>query len=522
MKKEHEAEEKVNFIEMFGILGLFAYLTGVIQGYLKGFSGDHRSVRYAGRALLCTSVFAVLLLAAYVIDPTILPQLHENAEIDAAIAQAAEEAPEPKGVETEDLVQILLEKMPEVVSEIGDEWEKPPLDDSVMEPSDTYVEKGGTAVFKAYHPRAQAYQWEIYDAEAEGWEKAPQDAVSEQEDELQRKISSLALAADQERQVRCQISIEGSAPLSYEADLHILSGQISSISAEEFSADAGSYASAKDVPVEILYQDGSKESVTGLTGLFFLEQYSESTVSGDMKETITTVRTAREYDYIGSGSKEGMLLYRTSSGDSVDIPVNITGVDQTAPQITEFHISEFEVSNVDKAIPVTVTIRAEDDVTPLRHLAYAFLPEGEEPQEEDWTDQSAFQTEITQNGIWMAYCRDEAGNVATKEREIIAVDNKAPTIRLILEKEEWCKENKIYVSAEDSLPVEYCYSCEETGENSGWIMESSKSVMENGVWKIQVRDAVGNIAEEEITIDNIDTQAPVIRSITEKSEGDNK
>lgn len=520
--KERQCEREVNFIETFGIVGLLAFLTGVAQGYLGGFLGEHRAARWAVRALSGTFALAAAALAVYTAIPVFWP-IQKKTDMGAAVAQAAEEAPDvqEKEEKTEYLIQTLLEKMPEALPETaGSEEGTDPLDDSVMEPSDTYVEKGGTAVFQAYHPKAQAYQWEIYDAGTEGWEKAPQETVTEQMDELKRDISSLELAADQERQIRCQISIEGGTPVSYEAGLHILSGQISSISVDEFRADAGAYAPAKNIPVEITYQDGTQEQVTGLTGLYFLEQESESTVSGDMKETITTTRTAREYHFIDAGSKEGILLYRKSNGDSVDIPVSLTGIDQTAPQIMEYSISDFEVSNVDKAIPVTVTIKAEDDVTPLRHLTYAFLPAGEEPKEEDWTEDSVFQADITKNGIWAAYCRDEAGNIATQEQEVIAVDNKAPTIRLTLDKEEWCQENRIFVSAEDNLSVEYRYLCEETGEDSGWILESSKKVTENGNWKIQVRDAVGNTAEKEITVDNIDTRAPVIRSITEKSEGE--
>ena len=35
-----------------------------------------------------------------------------------------------------------------------------------------------------------------------------------------------------------------------------------------------------------------------------------------------------------------------------------------------------------------------------------------------------------------------------------------------------------------------------------------------------MQDGAGNIAEQEIMVDNIDNQAPVIRSITEKKEGE--
>ncbi len=402
--------------------------------------------------------------------------------------------------------------------------EAEPLDDYILEPSDIYTEKGKQVAFKAYHPKAQAYQWEIYDTEKASWKKAPQETVLEQADELRRRISLLELSADTDQRIRCLIDLGTAEPMTCEADLYILPGQIESLFADAYSVEAKTYAFSMDIPVNVTYRDGKKESVTGLNGLYFLEQSESSenaiTSAGNSQETITTVRTAHEYTYIGQGSKERKLLYRKDDGESIDIPINITGLDQTAPQITDLTIGDIEVSNVEQAVPVTVTIKAVDEVTPLRKLTYAFKPEGEEPGKADWTDASVLQTEITKNGVWTAYCRDEAGNITKKTREILATDTETPTLSLTLEKAEWCQENKILVSAEDELPVEYRYLCEKTGEDSGWISESSRRVCKNGEWKIQVRDAVGNLAEQTIVIDNIDTQAPVIRGITEKSKGE--
>lgn len=89
-------------------------------------------------------------------------------------------------------------------------------------------------------------------------------------------------------------------------------------------------------------------------------------------------------------------------------------------------------------------------------------------------------------------------------------------IEIRLDSEDWCTKNVIYVSAEDSLAAEYRYVCPQLGIDTGWTDESSMDVSSNGTWTIMVRDAAGNVAEREIKIDNIDTQAPVIRSITEK------
>lgn len=103
-----------------------------------------------------------------------------------------------------------------------------------------------------------------------------------------------------------------------------------------------------------------------------------------------------------------------------------------------------------------------------------------------------------------------------------AAEEVLPDMELTLKDTDWCRMNRICVSTEvtgaDSLA--YRYICEKAGEDSGWISKSCMDIHENGEWKIQVRDAAGNITEKAINVDNIDTQAPVILRITEKSEGE--
>ncbi len=41
-------------------------------------------------------------------------------------------------------------------------------------------------------------------------------------------------------------------------------------------------------------------------------------------------------------------------------------------------------------------------------------------------------------------------------------------------------------------------------------------MLQNSTWKVAVRDAAGNVTEQDITVSNIDSQMPVIRNITEK------
>lgn len=518
IKLKHKDGQE-NIFEIRGKGDLLLYFFWRCQGYVRGFMGDHIAIRLISKTAFLMSVLTVGFLVFSSI-PGIwkFPKDTENIVI-APVAQAAEEATEtdpPEGSNEKEPEEPIEE--PESVVETA----PTPLDDSLMEPSDVYVESGHPAVFKAYHPQAEDYQWEIYDTE-KGWEKAPAGSVADSQDELLREISSLQITSDKDQSIRCQISTVNGTPLTYEAKLHVLTGEIKSIAADELKVQAGEYVSAMDIPVQVTYQDGSQDEITGLSGLYFMEQTestkASTTESGNLQETITTVRTACEYDHVEDmGSQEGLLCYKPSGETSMDIPIAITGVDKTPPQITSLTVDGYEVTNIDQTVPVTVTIRAIDDVTQTRQLEYAFLPAEMDVQEAEWTKDASFTAEIDKNGIWTAYVKDESGNIASTERDLVVVDNKAPIVDLRLESQGWCKENKIFVSAEDALPVQYRYLCEETGEDSGWIGESIWNVTENGAWKIQVKDALGNVAEKTITIEKIDSKPPVIRSIKEKIE----
>lgn len=518
-----EHKERENMIENCGNCDLLTYFIWRCYGHACGFMGDHRIVRFISKVGLALATFLLVFMVLSSVPSWKYPK---DAEKIASVAQAqAAEEMKTDPDQSEGMEESADSEPEEQTLEIKEEAEsKPePLNDSLVLPADVYTEKGHSAAFKAYHPHAESYLWEIYDTETENWQKAPEEAVVVSQDELLREISSLQLKSDMDQSIRCQIAIGNGTPIIYEADLHVLSGKISSIEADEYSIQTGEYVSAMDIPVKVTYQDGTKDEITGLSGLYFLEQETTrdtTTESGNLKETITTIRTACEYEHVEEmGIQNGLLCYRPSEDESRDIPIAINGVDMTPPQITSLKIDGYEISSVVQTVPVMVTITAIDEVTPTRQLEYAFLPAGVDIKKAKWMKEASFTAEIDKNGIWTAYVKDESGNIASKEQELVVVDDKPPEIRLQLGTQSgWCRENQIYVSAEDTLPVQYRYFCEETEEDSEWIAESSRCISENGTWKIQVQDTLGNVAEQTITIDNIDTKPPVIRSIKQKTE----
>ena len=386
--------------------------------------------------------------------------------------------------------------------------------------SDIYAEEGDVVVFKSFYPEAEGYIWEVYDESIQEWKRASDGDVAVQKDELNRDISSYIATASKENSnlmIRCTINFPEKESTTDIAALHVLNKSIAKISFEDFTTEAGEYISAMDIPVKVRYADGSKETITGLNGLSFLDVQTASEESAsDNVETITTIIKPYEYMRVNTGEEDVSIRYKYSE-TSIDASVKLTGTDMTVPVISEVVIDDFAVSNnEDEPVLVKVTIEASDYNTPLHLLKYAFLPEEMTPEESDWKSSPVFETEIIQNGKWIAYCKDQAGNTATTEKEIIAMDNSAPVVSLHLQNDEWCQCNKILVEAEDDSPVEYCFSCAEIGVESGWISENEYDVTKNSTWQVKVRDAAGNVTEKEIRVDNIDDRPPVIIKITEK------
>ncbi len=411
----------------------------------------------------------------------------------------------------------------------SEETESPEAEKELQIPlclTDLYAERDDTAVFRCYDNEAESYAWSYYDMYSNAWKKTEE--IQNYKDELGREVSKLEIKADENMDgtiVRCTIHFKDldREDETQEASLFILPGRIKKISLEDkFTADANYYLSTRELPVKVTYTDGTDEIITGLNHLYFVlseEKKDQSvSISGNRVETTMLIMTECDYLYTGMKEQEQLIRYHPDISEISETKTVITGEDNLAPEIMEVTVSPYEVSNTDGPVTLSVKIKAEDNVTPYPNLEYAFLYSDEEPEEGDWTKKSSFDANIARNGIYTAYVRDNSGNIAHMEKEIITVDMKAPVIKSISLANEtnWCRSNTIQVSAYDASDILYCYE-NQAGNSSGWITYSEYTVDTNGIWRIRVKDAAENISEaEEIEVSNIDKEAPVIRNISIK------
>lgn len=429
---------------------------------------------------------------------------------------------EPENEQETDIVTDLLSD-----SEVSDsddiEKEESLIADDAILLSDIYTEVGNNAKFKCFDKDACDYTWEIYDVSVKNWIVNNDDEI--ETDELQREVSVLtvnanAIQENDELMVKCTVHYPDREDFVQTASLFLLE-DVKDIEFDEIIVDADTYICAKDLSVKVIYESGRTETVTGLENLFFLSTEEtrdvSSTVSGNRIETITTVNKESNYLKIGMEEKEVCLRYHSNPDAVIDVNGKITGEDQTAPIISDVKISPYDIKNVDESVVLTVSIEADDDCTPYPYLEYAFVLT--EPSDGDWGRKNTFDVKISKNGTYLACCRDTAGNISTKEVELITVDTRAPVVSVALENNnEWCQYNLITVNAEDSCPLSYRYLCADIEMDTGWISFDTYTVTQNGTYTIQVQDAAGNITETDISINNIDSDMPVIRLISEKKE----
>lgn len=210
------------------------------------------------------------------------------------------------------------------------------------------------------------------------------------------------------------------------------------------------------------------------------------------------------YTYTENGTYT--VLVRDTLGNTSEKSVIISSIDRTAPRL---EVSIDKNANVKKN---TIQLSAQD----LQPDGGAGSGLAAEPWSFDggttWGTVSA--KDITENGTVTVAVRDALGNIAKTELVISNIDSTAPEFTLSLSDEEWTQSTDIIVDATDkndagmsgSGVAEYSYDGGQT-----WIADSRYTIAENGVWRVKVRDALGNTSGvKTIAVSKVDTTVPEV------------
>lgn len=179
--------------------------------------------------------------------------------------------------------------------------------------------------------------------------------------------------------------------------------------------------------------------------------------------------------------------------------LKISDIDKNAPQF-----KEIKYENENWEVIKQVKIVAEDNI---RLKAWAVTQNENEVKEEEWkvleevTPNLDTTYDITENGTYYIWLQDSAGNTAREAIHIDKIDNTPPQIAYTIDKNTLSQGYvTINVTAEDSEVG--MYDSPFSWDKITWSQENgSRTVTENGRYKVYAEDNLGNIGELEILVD---------------------
>lgn len=198
---------------------------------------------------------------------------------------------------------------------------------------------------------------------------------------------------------------------------------------------------------------------------------------------------------IGEAGKDELYGYGCPSFKNI----TISDIDKKTPEF-----KEITYENDNWEVLKQVKIIASDNI---RINAWAITKNENGPQEEEWkileavTPDLDVTTEITENGKYYIWIRDIAGNTVSRDIQIDKVDNTPPQIAYTINKDTLSSGYvTINVTAEDNQSG--LYDSPFSWDQRTWSQENStRTVKENGRYKVYAEDNLGNVGELEILVD---------------------
>lgn len=200
------------------------------------------------------------------------------------------------------------------------------------------------------------------------------------------------------------------------------------------------------------------------------------------------------------------IQIRDKAGNIITKSYEIGNLDFIAPVISSAKV--LQTRPVRES--VRIAVQATDEGLGLADNAYK-LNEG------DWQTNNWF--DVTDNGTYTAYVRDKAGNISSKPVEVKNIDKVKPEITCKVSTTDPTPYFDVEVVGTDNMELG-AITCSDRRVVKGktkWVSTTECRqifcINQNGTYRFDVRDFVGNTNYIEITVDNIDNVPPTIDKI---------
>lgn len=170
---------------------------------------------------------------------------------------------------------------------------------------------------------------------------------------------------------------------------------------------------------------------------------------------------------------------------TAEVSVTVSNIDKTPPSIQSCGVSSSGLTNQSVEIVVSATDGS----------ALSYSMDGS-----NWQSGGSFT--VGQNGTYTIYVRDKAGNQTSSSVTVSNIDKQGPDVSIRLENSNWHSgNNKILITASDTngLASEpYSYD-----GGASWTSSSTYEIGGSGEYRVQVKDAAGNITEKSIHAERV-------------------
>lgn len=211
----------------------------------------------------------------------------------------------------------------------------------------------------------------------------------------------------------------------------------------------------------------------------------------------------RESDNVFVASANGTytIVVTDYVGNVTTKSIKITNIDKIAP-LVETEVDKTEYTRDD----IIVTVMASDDYSGLHTKAYSY------DMMQTWENINTHA--YSDNGSHKIYVRDKAGNITEVTREFNNIDREAPSFTIQAERVNGVA--VVTVTAQDYKAglhdAPYSYD-----DGVTWTADNTHEYTANGTYPIQIRDALGNVAEVLYDVTVVDVNPPVLSVVYDDS-----
>ena len=332
-------------------------------------------------------------------------------------------------------------------------------------------------------------------------------------------------------------SVKGWSGTDVVIDVAATDGE-SGLAAEAFSFDGGktySSSTGKIVSSNGTFDICVKDAVGNVASKSFtvdnidknnpvIDSFSASDTWSNKSVTVTVNAhddesglAANAYSFNG-GAYDSATSFKVSENGTYNVSVkdNVGNISSASVTVSTIDKSAPKISSISKDVSgwtgksVTISVNASDSQSGLAGEAYSY------DGGTNFTSSSSYT--VSKNCDVSVVVRDAAGNTSSSSVNISNIDLKAPSVTSVLPSTTaWTnKPISITVSAKDSGSglADKAYSF----DGKSFTSNSSLQVSQNGTYNVTVSDAVGNLSSASVEVKNIDTNAPVIRSVDKSTE----